>query len=151
MKKKTTTTTTTKKNKAMEGALLVYNRSSPPISDFFLIIFLLKKSQTMCTMGVINGRLIEVKTMKEPLLRRPKCPRPLNRGFNSPILFYNNFGVLVCGLLIWWPLNGGSTVCALCLPHPSVYPALQHAVLPPHNRPAVQGLLKFFNIITSVN
>ena len=37
----------------------------------------------MCIMGVINGRLIEVKTMKEPLLRRPNCPRPLNRGFDS--------------------------------------------------------------------
>ena len=54
----------------------------------------------MCIMGVINGRLIEVKTMKEPLLRWPKCPRPLNRGFNSPILFYNNFGVLVCPVVI---------------------------------------------------
>ena len=27
---------------------------------FFLIIFLFKKSQTMCIMGLINGRLIEV-------------------------------------------------------------------------------------------
>ena len=27
---------------------------------FFLIIFLFKKSQTMCLMGLINGRLIEV-------------------------------------------------------------------------------------------
>ena len=27
---------------------------------FFLIIFLFKKSRTMCIMGLINGRLIEV-------------------------------------------------------------------------------------------
>ena len=27
---------------------------------FFKIIFLFKKSQTMCIMGLINGRLIEV-------------------------------------------------------------------------------------------
>ena len=40
----------------------------------------------MCIMDLINGRygrLIEVKTMEEPLLGWPKWPRPLNRGFNS--------------------------------------------------------------------
>ena len=38
----------------------------------------------MRIMGLINARLIEVKTMKEPLLgQRPKWPRPLNKGFNS--------------------------------------------------------------------
>ena len=79
----------------------------------------------MCIMGLINGRLIEV-LIPDSILQQ-----------------FRRFGL--------WQLNGGSTVCALCLPHPSVYPALQHAVLPPHNRPAVKALLKFFNIITSVN
>ena len=37
----------------------------------------------MCIIGLINGRLIEVKTMNEPLLGRPKWPRPLNKGLNS--------------------------------------------------------------------
>ena len=54
----------------------------------------------MCIMGLIDGRLIEVKTMEEPLLGRPKWPRPLNRGFNSR--FYSTIISGFCFVAAWY-------------------------------------------------